>query len=108
MRANCLIRASVSSAYRRMKCSARSTGRHSRLCLWHQYGPACGSRGESRAKWVVSRADRAARASTTRRTPARPPALRHVSAEQRLDELRDELPEVRVEAVDVLRPLALG
>ena len=31
-----------------------------------------------------------------------------VPPEQRLDELRDELAEVRVEPVDVLRPLALG
>ena len=31
----------------------------------------------------------------------------NVPVEQRLDELRDELAEVRVEAVDVLRPLAL-
>ena len=32
----------------------------------------------------------------------------NVPVEQRLDELRDELAEVRVQAVDVLRPLALG
>src|SRR5207244_7878384 len=31
-----------------------------------------------------------------------------VPREQRLDELRDELPEIRMEPVDVLRPLALG
>ena len=31
-----------------------------------------------------------------------------VPAEQHLDELRDELAVVRVEPVDVLRPLALG
>ncbi len=36
----------------------------------------------------------------------RPPEP-HVPHEQRLDELRDELPEVRVKAVDVLRPLPL-
>ena len=36
------------------------------------------------------------------------PPRRHVAREQRLDELRDELAEVRVEPVDVLRPLALG
>ena len=36
------------------------------------------------------------------------PARRHVPREQDLDELRDELAEVRVEPVDVLRPLALG
>ena len=34
-------------------------------------------------------------------------AARHVALEQRLDELRDELPEVRVERVDVLRALPL-
>src|SRR5439155_4960849 len=33
---------------------------------------------------------------------------RQVPLEQRLDELRDELPQVGMEAVDVLRPLALG
>ena len=37
-----------------------------------------------------------------------PPARGNVPPEQRLDELRDELAEVRVEPVDVLRPLALG
>jgi len=31
-----------------------------------------------------------------------------MAAEELLDELGDELPQVRVEAVDVLRPLALG
>jgi len=31
-----------------------------------------------------------------------------VSAEELLDELRDVLAEIRMEAVDVLRPLALG
>jgi hypothetical protein len=36
------------------------------------------------------------------------PAGSHVAAQERLHELRDELPEVRVEAVDVLRALALG
>ena len=36
------------------------------------------------------------------------PAGGNVPVEQRLDELRDELAEVRVQAVDVLRPLALG
>ena len=36
------------------------------------------------------------------------PRARQVPLEQRLDELRDELPEVRVQPVDVLRPLALG
>ena len=35
------------------------------------------------------------------------PARHDVAVEQRLDELRDELAEVRVEAVDVLRALAL-
>ena len=35
------------------------------------------------------------------------PPRGHMPLEQRLDELRDELAEVRVEAVDVLRPLAL-
>src|SRR5689334_13092381 len=35
------------------------------------------------------------------------PARRYVTAEQLLDELRDVLAEIRVEAVDVLRPLAL-
>ena len=35
------------------------------------------------------------------------PAGGDVPVEQRLDELRDELAEVRVQAVDVLRPLAL-
>ncbi len=177
-------------------------GRHSRLCLWHQYGSGCGARGKSRSKWVVRRAERAARASTTRSTSAcsrpsisarkpsssaaargayhcaherarapRPrnepgervqlaqlllereqvvarglhaheqrvergdvhpgrvvarlerlherraragervehaPAARHEAAEQHLDELRDELAEVRVEPVHVLRPHALG
>ena len=34
-------------------------------------------------------------------------AARDVAAQQLLDELRDELPEVRMQAVDVLRPLAL-
>ena len=33
---------------------------------------------------------------------------RDVAVEERLDELRDELPEIRMEPVDVLRPLALG
>ena len=33
---------------------------------------------------------------------------REVAFEQRLDELGHELPEVRVEPMDVLRPLALG
>jgi hypothetical protein len=37
-----------------------------------------------------------------------PAARGHVPAEHRLDELRDELPEVGVEPVDVLRPLPLG
>src|SRR5581483_3884818 len=36
-----------------------------------------------------------------------PPALRDVPLQQRLDELRDELAEVRMEPVNVLRPLAL-
>jgi hypothetical protein len=36
-----------------------------------------------------------------------PAARPEVPREQRLDELRDELPEVRMEPVDVLRPLAL-
>jgi hypothetical protein len=35
------------------------------------------------------------------------PGARHVPVEQHLDELRDELAEVRVQRVDVLRPLAL-
>ena len=35
-------------------------------------------------------------------------ARRDVALEQRLDELRDELAEVGVQAMDVLRPLALG
>ncbi len=35
-------------------------------------------------------------------------AGRHVALEERLDELWDELAEVRVQAVDVLRALALG
>src|SRR5581483_4932877 len=48
-----------------------------------------------------------------RRTGARErvenaPAGREVAVEEHLDELRDELPEVRMEAMDVLRPLALG
>src|SRR5580765_315419 len=33
---------------------------------------------------------------------------REITADQRLDELRDELAEVRMEPVDVLRALALG
>ncbi len=36
------------------------------------------------------------------------PSRSHVALEQRLDELRDELAEVGVESVNVLRPLALG
>ena len=48
-----LIRASVSSVYRRRNGLACATGRHSRLCLWHQYGPRCGTRGKSRSKCVV-------------------------------------------------------
>ena len=47
---------------------ALSTGRHVRRCLWHQYSPTCGARGKSRSKWVVRRAERAARASTIRST----------------------------------------
>ena len=35
-------------------------------------------------------------------------ARRNVALEQRLDELRDELAEIRVQAVNVLRALALG
>src|SRR4029450_4592078 len=37
-----------------------------------------------------------------------PPAARHVALEQDLDELWDELPEVRVKPVDVLRAHPLG
>ena len=36
------------------------------------------------------------------------PAARDMTAEKLLDELRDVLAEIRMEAVDVLRPLALG
>ncbi len=36
------------------------------------------------------------------------PAARDVALEQHLDELRDELAEVRMQRMDVLRPLALG
>jgi trehalose 6-phosphate phosphatase len=64
-----LSRDSVSSVYRRMKWSARSTGLHSRLCLWHQYGSRCGARGKSRSKCGVSRADRAAAAALDRLRP---------------------------------------
>ena len=173
------------------------------LCLWHQYSPTWGSRGKSRSKCVVRRAERqrgrarradvrvlvlvderaeeqrarrqrAARTTSPRTRsasgpvrleglePAKrvaqlalereevvlggldphqkavergnvdagrvPPALerlderrpraceriedvlraREMPLEQRLDELRHELPEVRVEPVDVLRPLPLG
>ena len=56
----------MSSAYRARKGAADSTGWHVRRCLWHQYGPSCGSRGKSRSKWAARRADRAARVSTTR------------------------------------------
>src|SRR5579862_6925942 len=37
-----------------------------------------------------------------------PPAGPNVAPEELLDELRDELAEIRMEAMDVLRPLALG
>ena len=36
------------------------------------------------------------------------PSGGHVAPQELLDELRDELPEIRMEPVDVLRPLALG
>ena len=48
-----MIRASVSIVYRRRKCSARSTGRQIRLCLWHQYSPVCGSRAASALEVLI-------------------------------------------------------
>src|ERR687896_656244 len=101
-----------------MKCAARSTGRHSRRCLWHQYGPRCGSRGKSRSKCVVSPAERAARARTTARTCAcsysrarerveHVLARPEVAGQEYLDQLRDELAQVRVQRVHVTRALAL-
>ena len=42
-----------------MKCEARSTGRHSRLCLWHQYG--AGLRAAREVEVEVRREPRRAR-----------------------------------------------
>ena len=186
-----------------MKCSARSTGRHSRLCLKHQYGSSCGvareveievRRASRRPRGarehdpqhvgvlVVARratgseaAPRAPAARTTRRRTPEPrrhtfarrearervaqvalehervvrgrldahqqaversdvdadrveaalerlderrprsgeriedaPTRRDMTAEELLDELRDVLAEIRMEAMDVPRPLPLG
>ena len=48
------------------------------------------------------------RRSRARKRVEDPAAGPEVAREQRLDELRDELPQVRMEPVDVLRPLPLG
>ena len=66
-------------------------------------------RGDVDAGRVVTRLERLheRRARAAERVEHVPAAL-DVAVEQHLDELRDELAVVRVKAVDVLRPLALG
>ena len=67
-------------------------------------------RGDVDAGRVAGRSRAPARAScpSPRTDRARGRPRRHVPAEELLDELRDELAEIRMQPVDVLRPLALG
>ena len=67
-RENSLIRRERVQRIARRKSSARSTGRQIRLCLWHQYGSAAAHAGSRDRSASCAAPDRAARASTTRRT----------------------------------------
>ena len=72
----------------------------------HQQAVEGGDVDAGRATSALERLDER-RAGTCERVEHVPRA-RQVPLEQRLDELRHELPEVRVQPVDVLRPLPLG
>ena len=64
--------------------------------------------GDVDARGVVARLERLnERRARAGERIEHPPACRNMPVEQRLDELRDELAEVRVEAVNVLRALSL-